>query len=68
MIPAVAQARLGDRPAAERHFQKALESVPPGFADREFVVTVEKGLLWLDTRSEFEQLRELAEQTMKEAS
>ena len=66
LIGAVAQAKAGDVTAAREELDAAIENWPPEFKNgEEVLVTAEKGLLWFDTRAEFEALRGQAEQLLQ---
>ncbi len=62
LIRAVAQGKAGDLTAAREELDAAIENWPPEFKNgEEVLVTAEKGLLWFDTRTEFQALRGEAE-------
>ncbi len=62
LIAAVAQGKAGDLTAAREELDAAIENWPPEFKNgEEVLVTAEKGLLWFDTRAEFQALRGEAE-------
>ncbi len=69
LIGAVAQAKAGDLTAAREELDAAIEKWPPEFKNGEKVlVTAEKGLLWFDTRTEFQALRGEAERLLQTRS
>ena len=66
LIGAVAQAKAGELTVAREELDAAIENWPPEFKNgEEVLVTAEKGLLWFDTRAEFEALRGQAEQLLQ---
>ncbi|MCH8053050.1 MAG: hypothetical protein IH895_03240 [Planctomycetes bacterium] len=66
LIRAVAQAKAGDLTAAGDGLDEAIERWPPEFKNgEEVLVTAEKGLLWFDTRAEFQALRGEAERLLQ---
>ncbi len=62
LILAVALAELHLRPVAQRHLDEAERQWPQAFAEHSEIVDAEKGLLWIDRRDEFENLRDHARQ------
>jgi len=66
LIRAVAQARAGELTAAREELDTAIERWPAEFQNgEEVLVTAEKGLLWFDTRAEFQALRVEAERLLQ---
>ena len=66
LIRAVAQARAGELTAAREELDTAVERWPAEFQNgEEVLVTAEKGLLWFDTRAEFQALRVEAERLLQ---
>lgn len=66
LIAAVAQGKAGDLTAAREELDAAIENWPPEFKNgEEVLVTAEKGLLWFDTRAEFQALRGEAERLLQ---
>jgi tetratricopeptide (TPR) repeat protein len=66
LIMAVAEAKSGDPAAARNELDQAIENWPSEFKEgEEVIVTAEKGLLWFDSRAEFEDLRGQAERLLQ---
>jgi len=65
LIAAVAAARSGDVDGARRSFDDALSRFPADDAEgRTFVVTADRGLLWIDTTAFLHQLRRDAQDAL----